>query len=96
MDEAVLRSLTILIIHSPALVTLFPTNAFPNILAANAPNNIGRNPPFSSFASFSIVSLIPSNNNHNSSSDLTILIIFPFIYLKLLMLLYLIYKFSFE
>ena len=37
---------------SPALITPFLVNALPNELAANVPNNIGRDPPFYSFASF--------------------------------------------
>ena len=60
---------------SPALITPFPVNALPNILAANVPNNIGRSPPFYSFASFLIISLILFISNHDSSSDLTIFII---------------------
>ena len=60
---------------SPALITPRPANAFPNILAANVPNNIERNPPLCSLASFLIVLLIPFINNYDSSSDLTISII---------------------
>ena len=30
------------ITHSPAFITSFPVNAFPNILVVNVPNNIGR------------------------------------------------------
>ena len=88
---------------SPALITPLPLNAIPNILAANVPNSIGGNPPFCSFVSFLIVSLIYFTSNPNSLSDLTILIISPFHHLKLLRLLYmklspkddLIHKFSF-
>ena len=42
---------------TPALarITRLPTNALPNILAANIPNSTGRNPSFSSFASFLLV-----------------------------------------
>ena len=51
----------------PALIT-----PFPNILAANIPNNIGRNLPFCSFASiFLTVSLIPHVINSDSSRDLS-------------------------
>ena len=49
----------LIITPSPVLITPFPANAFPNMLAANIPNNTGRNPPFCSFASFLTVSLIP-------------------------------------
>ena len=59
----------------PALITPFPINALPNILAANVPNNIERNLPFCSFVLFLIVSVIPCISNYDSSSDLTILII---------------------
>ena len=60
---------------SPALIMPFLVNAFRNILAANVTNIIGRIPPFCSFASFLIVSLIPYINNSDSSSDLNIFII---------------------
>ena len=58
-----------MIVSSPALITPRPINAFPHILAANVPNNIGRNPPLCSF-----VSLIPFISNPDFSSDLTIFI----------------------
>ena len=48
---------------SPALITPFAVNTFPNILAANVDNSIGRNAPFVSFASFLIFSLIPFISN---------------------------------
>ena len=57
---------------SLALITPLPDNAFPNILAANVPNNIERSTPFCYFASLLIVSLIPFVSNPDSSSDLTI------------------------
>ena len=44
-----------------------------NKLASNVPNNILRNPPFSSLASFWIVSITPFNNKPESSRGLTIL-----------------------
>ena len=66
------RSLT----NLPALITLFLVNGLPNKLAANIPNNIGRNPPFCSLASLLIVSLIHSVSNPDSSGDLTIFILF--------------------
>ena len=56
-----------IIVPSPALITPFPFNTFPNILAANIPNNIRRNLPFYSFASFIIVLLILFINNPDSS-----------------------------
>ena len=43
-----------LIMSLPTLITTFPVNVVPNMLAANVPNNIGRNPPFLSFTSFLI------------------------------------------
>ena len=61
-----------LAVPSPSLITPLPANIFPNRLAPNVPNNILRNPPFCSLASFLIVSLTPSNNNPESSRDLTI------------------------
>ena len=61
----------LLAVVSPVLITPLPANIFPNILAANVPNNILRNPPFCAFASFLIVSLTPFNNNPESSKDLT-------------------------
>ena len=62
------------ITHSPAFITSFPVNAFPNILVGNVLNNIGRNPPFCSLESFLIVSIIPFINDSDSSSDSTTLI----------------------
>ena len=60
---------------SPALIAPLPVNRFPNKLAPNATNNIMRNPPFSSFASFSIVSLVPYINKLDYSRDLIIFMI---------------------
>ena len=57
----------------PALITPLLVNALPNILAANIPTNIGRNPTF--FASFLIVSLNPFISYPDLSSDLIIFII---------------------
>ena len=54
------------------VITHCPASALPDILAANVPN---RNPPFRSFTSFLIVSVIPFINNLDSRSDLTIFII---------------------
>ena len=56
-----------------ALTIPLPTNIFPNKRVPNVSNNMLRNPPFSSFALFAIVSLTPSNNNRQSLRDLTIL-----------------------
>ena len=53
-----------------------PTNAFPNLLAANVPNNIEGNPFFCSFASILIFSPIPFIYNPDSSSDLSSFIIY--------------------
>ena len=44
--------------NSLALTTPFLFDAFPNILGANVPNNIGGNLPFCYFASFLIISPI--------------------------------------
>ena len=63
-----------LVVPSPALITPLLVNALPKTRAANVPN-IGRNPPFCSFVSFLIVSLIPFNNNLDYTSDLTTFII---------------------
>ena len=49
-----------------------PFNAHPNKLAAKVRNSFGRNPPFCSFVSFSIISLIPFTSSPDSSNDLTI------------------------
>ena len=59
----------------PALIVPLPVNKFPNKPALKVPNNIPRNPPFRSFASFLIVSLTSFINKPDSSSDLTIFII---------------------
>ena len=59
---------------SPALITPLPVYAFPNILAANVPNNVGRSRPFS-FVSFLVFSLIYFISNPDFSSDLAIFII---------------------
>ena len=56
---------------SPALFIPLPANMLPNKLA---PNNILRNPPLCSLASFWIVLLIPFNNEPESSRDLAIYI----------------------
>ena len=61
---------------SRALNTLFPANAFPNILSANVPGKIRRNPPFCSFILFLNVLLISFIKIPDYSSDLIIFIIF--------------------
>ena len=61
-----------LIVPSPALILSLPVNRYPYKLAPKVPNNIPRNPPFRSFASFLIVSLTPFINKPGSSKDLTI------------------------
>ena len=53
----------------PAHITPCPANAFPNILAANIPNSVGRNPPFVFFVSFLNVSLTSFMNKLDSFSD---------------------------
>ena len=57
-----------------ALITPFPVNPFPNIIATNFPNNIGINQYFYSFPSFLVVSLNPFISNPDSSRDSTIFI----------------------
>ena len=52
----------------------FPVNAFPNMLAVNVCNNIGRDSPFCSFLSFLIVSLLFFISYPGSSRDLTLFI----------------------
>ena len=52
-----------------------PANRFPNKLAPKVPKNIPGNPPFYSFTSFLIVSLMSFINKSDSLSDLTIFII---------------------
>ena len=64
-----------LIVHSSALITPLPVNRLPNNLAPNVPNEIPKNPPFSSFASFLIVLLTRLINKPDSLKDLTIFII---------------------
>ena len=64
---------------SPALIFPLPANIFPNKPAPNVPNNILRNIPFSSFASFLIISLTPFINKPDSSRDLIFLMI-SFVY----------------
>ena len=58
----------------PALTIPLHASIFPNKLASNVPNNMLRNHPFCSLASFLIVSLTPSNNNPESSRALTIFV----------------------
>ena len=52
---------------SPALIVPLAVDRFPNKLALNMSNNIPRNLPFGSFASFSIVSLTPFTNKPHFS-----------------------------
>ena len=60
---------------SPALITTLPIIRFPIKLAPNLPNNMLRNPPFCSFASFLFVSLTLFINKPHYSSDLVIFMI---------------------
>ena len=53
----------------PALIVPWPVNRFPNKLAPNVPINVPRNPPFSSFALFLIVSLKPFINKPDTLRD---------------------------
>ena len=52
-----------------------PANRFPDKLVPNITDNMLRNPPFYSFASFSFVSLTPYFNKSDSPRDLTICMI---------------------
>ena len=63
-----------LIAPSPGRKTPLPTVTFVNKIAANVPNNMAKGSHFSSFASFSIVSLTPIYKP-DSSRDLTIFMI---------------------
>ena len=60
---------------SRALFVSLSVNKFSNKLALNVPNNVLRNLPFCTFASFLIVSLTYFVNKPDSSSDLTIFMI---------------------
>ena len=53
---------------SPTLIVPLPVDRFPNKLVPNVHNNILRNPPFCSFASFLIISLTPFINKADSLS----------------------------
>ena len=64
-----------LIISSLALIMPLPIYHFPNKLATNLPNNILRNHPFCTFASFLIVSLTTFINTPDSSTDFTIFMV---------------------
>ena len=60
---------------SPALIVTLPFDRFPKKQASNVPNNIVRNLPFCSFASFVIVLLTPFISKPDYSRDLTIFMI---------------------
>ena len=62
----------------------FPVNAFPNVLAVNVCNNIGRDSPFCSFLSFLIVSLLFFISYPGSSRDLTLFIMSSFSSFKII------------
>ena len=57
------------LVPSPTLTIPLSANSLCQILAINIANDIGRNQPFCSFASFLIVSLIAFSNNPDSSND---------------------------
>ena len=67
-----IKSWQALTVPSPALIVPLTVKIFPNKLAPKGPNNIPRSPPFCSFASFLIVSLIHFINDPDFSRDLTI------------------------
>ena len=71
-----LRSITSLNKSFSALFIPLPARILPNKLRPNKPNNILRNLPFCSLASFWILSLTPFNSKSGSSRDLTILIMY--------------------
>ena len=62
-----LKSRLALAMPSPALIVPLAVDRFPNKLALHMSNNIPRNLPFGSFASFSIVSLTPFTNKPHFS-----------------------------
>ena len=64
-----------LTVPSPALITPQPANVFPNILAANVPNNVERNRPFCFFVFFLIVLLIYCISYSDFLSNITIFVI---------------------
>ena len=60
---------------SPALITFYLANTFPNRLKVNIPNNFEINPLFCSFVSFLIILINSYINNPDSSSDSAISVI---------------------
>ena len=66
-DLIVPSHLLVAVAPSSTLFALLPINKFPNKLAPKVPNNIMRNPPFCSFASFLIVRLTPFVNEPDYS-----------------------------
>lgn len=65
------HALTVLL---PDLIAPLDAKIFPAKLVLRVPNTTPRNPPFYSFASFSIVWVTPFINKPESSKDLTIFI----------------------
>ena len=65
------KSWPVVIVISSVLIVPLPANRFPNKLAPKVPNNILKNPPFYSFASFLNVSLMPCIDEPESLKDLT-------------------------
>ena len=62
-----LKTLTTLIVPSSALIASHSVLAFPNILPANTPKNVGKNPLLvCSFVSFLIGSVIHCISNPDS------------------------------
>ena len=66
------KYLRALIVPSPAQFVPLRINRFPNKVARKVPNNIPRNHPFCSFASFLTVSQTLFFNVPDSSSGITI------------------------
>ena len=64
--------------HSPALIAPLSANIFWNNGAANVPNNILKNRPFISFASFLSLKLTPIINTLDYSRD-SIIFMIPFV-----------------
>ena len=64
--------------HSPALIAPLSADIFSNKVAANVPNNILKNPPFCSFASFLSLKLTPIINTLDYSRG-SIIFMIPFI-----------------
>ena len=73
-DEAAFKILASPTCAFTCSIVFLPANRFPNKLAPNVPNNMLKNSPFCSFASFLIASLTPFIHKPDSSRHLIIFI----------------------